>query len=58
MGIEDLTSFIEYIKQVGKRDKMPGLLSILSLFPNEFKKFNNIGARMLDFIYHTTLKLL
>ena len=31
---------------------MHGLLSILSLFPIEFNKFNNTGAQMLDSIYH------
>ena len=36
---------------------MRGLPSILSPFPNEFNKFNNTGARMLDSIYHMTLKL-
>ena len=30
---------------------MRGLLSILSLFCNEFNKFNNTGAQMLDSIY-------
>ena len=30
--------------------KMRGLPSILSLFRNEFNKFNNTGARMLDSI--------
>ena len=35
-----------------KRDKMQGLPSILSLFRNEFNKFNNKGARLLDSIYH------
>ena len=30
----------------------------LSLFRNEFNKFNNTGARMLDSIYHMTSKLL
>ena len=35
-----------------KRDKMRGLSSILSLFCNEFNKFNNTRARML------TLRLL
>ena len=40
--------------ELGKRDKMRGLPSILSLFRNEFNKFNNIGARMLDSIYHMT----
>ena len=41
-----------------KRDKMRGLLSILSLFRNELSKFNNTRARMLDSIYHMTLRLL
>ena len=36
---------------------MRGLTSILSLFRNEFNKFNNKGAGMLDFIYQMTLKL-
>ena len=40
--------------ELGKRDKMRGLPSILSLFRNEFNKFNNTGARMLDFIFHMT----
>ena len=33
---------------------MGGLPSILYLFRNELNKFNNIGARMLDSIYHMT----
>ena len=36
---------------------MRGLPSILSLFRNEFNKFNNTGAQILDSIYHMTLKL-
>ena len=36
---------------------MRGLPSILSLFRNEFYKFNNTGAQMLDSTYHMTLKL-
>ena len=36
---------------------MRGLPSILSLFRNEFNKFNNTRARMLDSIYHMTLRL-
>ena len=32
-------------------------MSILSLFRNEFNKFNNTGARMLASFYHITLKL-
>ena len=41
-----------------KRDKMRGLPSILSLFRSELNKFNNTRARMLDSIYHMTLRLL
>ena len=37
---------------------MWGMPSILSLFCNEFNKFNNTRARMLDSIYHMTLRLL
>ena len=44
--------------ELGKRDKMRGLPSILSLFRNEFNKFSNARARMLDSIYHMTLRLL
>ena len=44
-------------KELGKRDKMRGLPSILSLFRNKFNKFNNKGTRMLNSIYHMTLKL-
>ena len=43
--------------KLGKRDKMRGLPSILSVFRNEFNKFNNTGARMLDSIYHMTYTL-
>ena len=35
-----------------------GLQSILSLFRNEFNKFNKTGAKMLDSIYHMALRLL
>ena len=44
--------------ELGKRDKMRGLPSILSLFRNEFNEFNKTRARMLDSIYHMTLRLL
>ena len=43
---------------LGKRDKMRGLPSIFSPFCNEFDKFNNTRARMLDSIYDITLRLL
>ena len=39
---------------LGKSDKMRGLLSMLSLFRNEFNKFNNTRARLLDSIYNMT----
>ena len=42
------------LNELGKRDKMRGLPSILSFFRNEFNKFNNTRARMLDSIYHMT----
>ena len=40
--------------ELGERDKMRGLPSILSLFRNEFNKFNKTRARMLDSIYPMT----
>ena len=49
---------LNLLNKLRKRDKMRGLPSILSLFVNEFNKFNNTGARMLDSIYHMTLRLL
>ena len=45
------------LSELGKRGKMRGMLSILSLFRNEFNKFNNTRARMLDSIYYMTLRL-
>ena len=48
---------LNLLNELGKRDKMGGLPSILSLFRNKFNKFNNTGAGMLDSIYHMTLKL-
>ena len=44
------------LNELGKSDQMRGLPSILSPFRNEFNKFNNTGARMLDSIYHMTLR--
>ena len=49
---------LNLLNELGKRDKKRGLPSILSLFRNEFNKFINTGARMLDSIYHMTLRLL
>ena len=48
---------LNLLNELGKRDKMRGLPSILSLFRNEFNKFNNTRARIVDSIYHMTLRL-
>ena len=45
---------LNLLNELGKRDKMRGLLSNLSVFRIQFNKFNNTRARMLDFIYHMT----
>ena len=48
---------LNLLNDLWKRDKIPGLPSILSLFPNNlFNKFNTARAQMLDYIYHMTLK--
>ena len=36
---------LNLLNELGKRDRMRGLPSILSLFRNEFNKFNNTKAR-------------
>ena len=45
---------LNLLNELGKRDNMRGLPSILSLFCNEVNKFNNTRAWMLDSIYHMT----
>ena len=49
---------LNLLNELEKRDKMRGLPSILSLFGNEFNKFKNTRARMLDSIYHMTFRIL
>ena len=49
---------LNLLTDLWQRDKMRGLLSILSLFHNKFNKFNNTGAGMLDSFYHIILKLI
>ena len=49
---------LNLLSELVRRDKMRGLPSILSLFRNEFNKFNNTKARMLDSICHMALRLL
>ena len=43
---------LNLLNELGKSYKMRGLPSILLLFRNEFNKFNNTEARMLDSINH------
>ena len=45
---------LNLLNEKGKRYKMRDLPSILSIFRNEFNKFNNSRTRMLDSIYHMT----
>ena len=45
---------LNLLNELGKSDKIRGMPSILSLFRNEFNKFNNTRARMLDYVYHMT----
>ena len=40
---------LNLINELRKRGKMRGLPNILFLFRSEFNKFNNTGARILDF---------
>ena len=49
---------LNLLNKLGKIDKMRGLPSTLFLFRNEFSKFNNTRAIMLDSIYYMTLRLL
>ena len=42
---------LNLLHTLGKRDKIRGLSSIVSLFRKEFNKFNNTRTRMLDSIY-------
>ena len=48
---------LNLLNKLGKRYKMRGLPSILSLFSNLLNKFNNTGTQMLDSFYQTTFKL-
>ena len=48
MSAHDL---LNLFNELEKRDKMRDLPSILSLFRNEFNKFNNTRAQLLDLSY-------
>ena len=47
--------YMNLLNEFGKRDKMRGLPSNLSLFCNVSNKFNNTKARLLDYIYREDL---
>ena len=49
---------LNLLNELGKSDTMRCLPSILLLFRNEFNKFNNTRARVLDSVYHMTLRIL
>ena len=49
---------LNLLNELRKRDNMRGLPIILSFFRDEFNKFNNTGARMINPFYYMTLKLL
>ena len=48
---------LNLLNEMGKRDKMRGLPSILCHFRKEFNKFNNTRAQMLDSTHHMTNSL-
>ena len=58
MSAPVLLNLLNLLKEFRKSDRMRGLPSISSLFHNKFNKFKSTGARMLDSIFHMTLKLL
>ena len=45
---------LNLLNESEKKDEMRGLPSILSLFRNDFNKFNNTRARMLGSLYNMT----
>ena len=45
---------LNLLNAFGESDKMHDLPSILSLFRNEFDKFNDTGTRIVDSIYYMT----
>ena len=57
MILHKCSCFIEFVKRVEEKRYYAKLAEHLSLCCNEFDKFNNTGARMLDSIYHMTSKL-
>ena len=56
MIFNECSYFIEFIKLVAKKE-MLGKALVLSIFRNEFNKFNDTRARVLDSICPMTLKV-
>ena len=48
---------LNLLNELRKRDKLRVLSRIYLSFCNELNNFNNTGERMIDSIYHVTLKL-
>ena len=48
---------LNLFNELGKKDKMRGLPSILSFFHNGFNKFNNTKARIVDSISSYDIKI-
>ena len=48
---------LNLLNELGQKIKCKALSSTLLIFPSEFNKFSNTGARMQGSIYHMTLKL-
>ena len=49
---------LNLLKELGKRYKCEACRAFYIFFRNKFNKFNKTRARMLDSIYHMTLRLL
>ena len=54
---EDAHVLLNLLNELGKRNKLQGLPTIILLFRNEFNKFNNTREWMLDSICHSHMKL-
>ena len=54
----DADVLLNLLNSLRTRDKMLDKPRILSLFRNEFNKFNDTRVQKFDSIYHMTLRLL
>ena len=58
MSAHDFFCFYEFIKRVRENRLIARFTEHFISFHNEFNKFNNTRAQMLDYTYHMTLRLL